>query len=229
MIIDCISDLHGDFPELEGNADVLIVAGDLTARHTLKEFNYFFNWLKKQNYKHKIVIGGNHDAYLQQNVMYGQNSMNLGRNEDGTYDYYYLCESEVIIDGIKFYGTPWTKTFAGIAPNCKAFTVDGEEMLSKKWVVIPEDTDVLITHSPPYLIGDLVDRSPYEPEHVGSKSLGRLIRDSNIKLNVFGHVHEGYGEMRLERISDDHEFIFVNASIMNKDYESVNKPIRIEI
>jgi Icc-related predicted phosphoesterase len=33
MIIDCISDLHGAQPKLEGG-DLLIVAGDLTARDT---------------------------------------------------------------------------------------------------------------------------------------------------------------------------------------------------
>lgn len=36
MIIDCISDLHGYYPEL-GGGDLLIVAGDLTARDTPEE------------------------------------------------------------------------------------------------------------------------------------------------------------------------------------------------
>lgn len=231
MIIDCISDLHGELPELDCG-DILIVAGDLTASHSAKEFKTFFDWLIAQDYNHKIVIGGNHDSYLQKTVMYGEISKDLGKQYDEDdnfigYGYYYLCDSSVTIDGYKIYGTPWTRTFEGINPNCMAFTVDGEEMLSKKWEFIPDDVDILVTHSPPYLIGDLVERYRAEPEHVGSKSLGKKIKDSNIKLHVFGHIHAGYGETRLQRERDDHEFIFVNASIMNEDYDPVNKPIRI--
>jgi len=35
MIIDCISDLHGYTPSLSGG-DVIIVAGDLTAKDTFE-------------------------------------------------------------------------------------------------------------------------------------------------------------------------------------------------
>jgi Icc-related predicted phosphoesterase len=232
MIIDCISDLHGELPELIGGGDILIVAGDLTASHTPKQFKEFFDWLIDQDYKHKVVIGGNHDEWLQRTVMYGEVSKHLGRQYDEEdnligYGYYYLCDTSVTLEGYKIYGTPWTRTFPGIAKNCMAFTVDGEEMLSKKWEFIPSDVDILVTHSPPFLIGDKVERYRAEPEHVGSKSLGKLIKDSNIKLHVFGHIHNGYGTEILTRHSDGHEFIFVNASIMNEDYDPVNKPIRI--
>lgn len=235
MIIDCVSDLHGDQPYLAGG-DVLIVAGDLTISHMPEEFKRFFDWLIEQDYKHKIVIGGNHDSYLQRNVMYGQISMNLGKQYDKHdnfigYGYYYLCEASVMIEGIKFFGTPWTRTFKGISPNCMAFTVDGEEMLSKKWVVIPEDTDVLITHSPPHGVFDEVKRYKAQPESVGSVSLLNVVGKIKPKLHVFGHIHSGYGHMIQEWPPYDgkNKTIYVNASIMNEDYEPVNQPIRIEI
>jgi len=226
MIIDCISDLHGELPKLEGG-DVLIVAGDLTISHKPIEFDNFFEWLRNQDYKYKIVIGGNHDSYLQKNIMYGQISMDFGKQLDGSYDFYYLCEASVTIEGVKFFGTPWTSTFDGINPLCKAFTVDGEIQLRQKWKIIPEDTDVLITHCPPYGIGDLVKGYFHPSENVGSIDLLDKVLSSNIRLHVFGHIHNGYGVTRIKRDSDDHETIYVNASIMNDDYEPVNKPIKI--
>ena len=43
MIIDCISDPHGFYPKLKGG-DLLLIAGDLTANDTQKEFDKFFQW-----------------------------------------------------------------------------------------------------------------------------------------------------------------------------------------
>lgn len=231
MIIDCIGCLYGAMPKLKGG-DLLIVAGNLTAGHTAREFKEFFDWLIAQDYNHKIVIGGNHDSYLQKMVICGEISKDLGKQYDDDdnfigYGYYYLCDSSVTIDGYKIYGTPWTRTFEGINTNCLAFTVDGEEMLSNKWEFFPNDIDILVTHSPPYLIDDKVEKYRAEPEYVRSKSLYKFIKDSNIKLHIFGHIHAGYGTEVLTREKDGHEFIFVNASIMNEDYEAVNKPVRV--
>ncbi|HLT42767.1 MAG TPA: hypothetical protein VKZ95_08695 [Sphingobacteriaceae bacterium] len=57
MKITCIADLHGFKPKLNGG-DLLIVAGDLTARDRKKEYDQFFEWLDNQNYRKKIWIAG---------------------------------------------------------------------------------------------------------------------------------------------------------------------------
>lgn len=227
MIIDCISDLHGEEPELEGG-DILIVAGDLTATHKPQQFKQFFNWLMVQDYKYKVVIAGNHDSYLQESVMYGQISMNLGgqfdQNENfNKYAYYYLCEAQVVIEGLKFFGTPWTKTFEGIEPNCMAFTMQTEKQLSDKWKIIPDDTDILITHCPPYGIFDEVLRRDHTLEYTGSMSLrNEVIERIKPKLHVFGHIHQ-HGGKKMNAITTQ----FVNASILDEYYDATNEPVRI--
>lgn len=65
---------------------------------------------------------------------------------------------------------------------------------------IEPDIDILISHTPPYSILD----NGHGDEHIGSQELyvalfGRSVFDSqapyftNIKLNLFGHAHEGRG------------------------------------
>lgn len=212
MIVDCVSDLHGNFPELEGG-DLLIVAGDLTARDTRAEYIKFACWAANQKYKHKIFVGGNHDNHL----------VKFGHSEFAGCDY--LCDSGTEFQGLKIWGSPWTKTFTGMNPKCKAFTCDTEEDLSKKWALIPENTNILITHSPPHGIMDRVIKNG-KIENVGSTSLvfTKKVHLSMLKLWVFGHVHEGYG---IKTLGEFFIPTYVNASHVNERYEPVNKPIRI--
>ena len=55
------------------------------------------------------------------------------------------------------------------------------------------------------------------------------------KLHVFGHIHGSYGVQMSDKLSIDglegtvKRTIYVNASIMNEDYDPVNKPIRIQL
>lgn len=238
MIIDIISDLHGYKPALYGG-DLLIVAGDLTKRDKPKEHEEFYLWLAEQDYDKKIVIAGNHDNFL---VEY-PNQFKL--NEDGIE---YLCDSGTEFCGtdsdgnsrtMKIYGSPWTKTFEGMNPKCKAFTCDTEEELSTKWALIPDNVDILITHSPPYQILDMVNRDVfklcYPPlpvyECVGSKSLlHELETRIRPKLHAFGHIHEcGNMKMIYKRAGcgDENNTICVNASHVNERYQPVNKYVRI--
>ena len=219
MIIDCIADLHGHYPELEGG-DLLIVAGDLTARDYEQEYFQFFNWIHEQKYKKKIVIAGNHDVRMQQETYQGPQ----GVMKDA---FIYLCDSGTEFEGLKIWGMPWTLTFEGMNPRCKAFTVDTEWELEEKLKMIPWDVDILITHSPPHGIFD----KTIDGHHVGSHGLLYYSRMHQPKLHVSGHIHESYGMKRpnLGFIDLDGYPIYVNASLVNERYEPVNKPIRIKL
>jgi Icc-related predicted phosphoesterase len=53
--------------------------------------------------------------------------------------------------------------------------------------------------------------------------MNTIPRLKNLKLHVFGHIHGSAGVEVINRTT------FVNASIMNEEYECTNKPIVIEI
>lgn len=216
MIIDCISDTHGHYPKLEGG-DLLIVAGDLTARDGPDEFTGFFSWISVQNYKKAIIIAGNHDNCFQKGwrpfLELDTNNPELEIN--------YLCDSDTEFEGLKIWGSPWTPYFEDVNPRCTAFMLPEEE-LEAKFAMIPDDVDILVAHGPPYGIQDRTR----DGRHVGSKSLQmELFKRLRPKLLVFGHVHESYG------IEPKGGFVecAVNCSHVNERYEPVNKPIRIEI
>jgi Icc-related predicted phosphoesterase len=213
VIIDCISDPHGHYPELEGG-DLLIVAGDLTASDKLVQHYEFGDWLKKQPYKKKVVIAGNHDMRLQE--------LGIIPSDDFFHCSSYLCDSGTEFEGLRIWGTPWTLTFPGINPKCTAFT-GNEELLAEKFALIPDDIDILVTHGPPYGVLDRTVRG----ECVGSKSLQMKLYTSfpNLKLHVFGHIHEAYGVDATRW--DDTDYKRINCSHVNELYEPVNKPIRI--
>lgn len=233
MIIDCIADLHSHYPQLDGG-DLLIVAGDLTKTDTLIEQHYFMGWLYEQNYKKKIFIAGNHDNILECVEPKRFNDSKVIKDlYDPKTEIEYLCDSGTEFDGLKIWGSPWTKKFEGMNPKCMAFTVDTDEELSEKWKLIPNDIDILVTHSPPCGILDTVDdQNHWEGYHVGSSSLSfRVLNVIKPKLHVFGHIHECGGETH-ECPGETFEFgppIFINASHVNEYYEPVNKPIRVEL
>lgn len=232
MIIDCVADLHGHYPKLEGG-DLLIVAGDLTAREGTSEQMEFLSWVQNQKYTSKVFIAGNHDNWLT----------GLSHDKFSLFGVTYLCDSGTeftyYIDGLpdedekflpsgkrtlKIWGSPWTLTFPGINPNCTAFTGD-EELLTEKFALIPGDIDILVTHGPPCMIMDEVKWYDFDHnshiENVGSKSLSKRVHGINPKLHIFGHIHERYGTFEGLMIK------FINCSHVNERYEPVNKPIRI--
>jgi len=120
-----------------------------------------------------------------------------------------------IIDGIKLWGSPWQPEFCNWA-----FNLPRGEALREKWQMIPEDTDVLITHGPPLGILDNIAGGPA----LGDADL--LDEVTNIvkpKVHIFGHIHDGYGTQR------EGETTFVNASLLDEWYNVANTPIEVTL
>jgi Icc-related predicted phosphoesterase len=208
MIIDCISDLHGSFPVLSGG-NLLIVAGDLVGWNLTSEYHKFNQWLSQQDYKLKVVIAGNHDECLERHkaVIVADNAV-------------YLCDSGCEFEGLKIWGSPWTPTFCNWY-----FMKDRGAPIKEKWDLIPSDTDILITHGPPFGILDKVEMSSRglgKEKLAGCKDLRETVFHIKPKLHVFGHIHEQGGK-QVDLVMTK----FVNASIMDCDYNPVNQPVRV--
>lgn len=207
--ICCISDTHNRHFDIKlPDGDILVHAGDATGRGTLPEIIAFSDWMKEQPYKHKIFCAGNHDFYCEK---YSQTTKELFERKG----IHYLQDSAVIIDGVKFYGSPNTPRFFDWA-----FNVDRGEPLKKVWSKIPHDTNVLITHGPPYGIMD----KTVGGENVGCEELRKRIESlPNLKLHVFGHIHCGYGQEEINGVK------FVNAAICTESYYASNLPVLIDL
>ena len=221
MIIDCISDLHGFKPVLQGG-DLLILAGDYTSSGTLIQWADFFCWLKYQSYQKKILVAGNHDNLFESGFPENKKEVNdvleIPDFLDMDVDFEYLCDSGTEYKGLKIWGSPWTPTFYDWH-----FMKDRGDPIKEMWDLIPDDTDILITHGPPLGIQDQTDSK--HGKFAGCEELRNTInyRLKNLKLHVFGHIHEGYGSVQVNGVT------YVNASLVDKIYRPVNKPIRFEL
>ena len=88
----------------------------------------------------------------------------------------------------------------------------------KHYANIPDDTDILITHTPPFGILDFDDNINY-----GSEELLSRISVVQPRLHFFGHIHSQHGTTVLNGT------IFSNGAIMNADYSNFRMPNLIEL
>jgi len=204
--ITFISDTHGKHnqltPDLPGGW-MIIHAGDVSNRGLVTEINEFTKWFSTLPYQHKIFIAGNHDFGFEQNkegIIIPDNVI-------------YLEDSEVVIDGIKIYGSPWQPEFFDWAFNLKR----GEPLI-EKWNMIPMDTNILVTHGPAFGMLD----NTIQGLRVGCEDLVRRVFDVNPKIHVCGHIHYGYG---MKKSSDVN---FINAASLGERYTYDHKPIVID-
>ena len=149
-----VSDTHGKHRDLDiPEGDVFVHAGDLIWRGTVDDLIEFNEFLGSLQHRHKIVIAGNHDFCFEESREFAESFLTNA---------VYLQDEEVVLEGIKFYGSPWQPWFFDWAFNLQR----GQE-LREKWDLIPNDVDVLVTHGPPYGYCDETSRG----DHVGCEEL----------------------------------------------------------
>ena len=215
--ITFISDTHTKHDKVSGfltGGDILVHAGDLTGRGYITEIENFMKWYDKiNNYDTKVFIAGNHDFGFQDENEKLRGLLTGYKTID------YLEDELMMVGGdyedmIKIWGTPWQPEF-----HNWAFNLPRGEKLKEKWDMIPTNTDILITHGPPF--GKL-DYVPYDSVNVGCEELMKRVEEIKPKIHVFGHIHEGYGYVF------DGNTHFINAAVLNGRYEFRNKPITVD-
>jgi len=208
MKLTFISDTHSLHRQIKlSGGDLLIHAGDVCNRGTEGEVLAFIQWFEKQDYVHKIFIAGNHDWFFEE---YSDNYIRKLLPES----IYYLNDSGIEINKVKFWGSPIQPTFFNWAFNRER----GAE-IDQHWQKIPSDTDILITHGPPFGILDKTVGNL----NVGCEMLRKKVDALQPKIHVFGHIHESRG------ILEQNNTTFINAATADIHYKMVNLPINVEI
>lgn len=201
--IVCISDTHNHAPG-EGytlpRGDILIHAGDVTNQGTYAELEKAIAWLSKADFAVKVVVAGNHDISLDPtySLKHEEGWKVLPADVEACRalftdnpDIVYLQHSAATLHlpekgvSLQVFGSPFSPE-RGKQNWAFQYENDAAEML---WDAVPNNTDILITHSPPK---GICDASKHWREG-GCRALSATLARVRPQLHVCGHCHEGRG------------------------------------
>ncbi|WEW55268.1 hypothetical protein PRK78_000697 [Emydomyces testavorans] len=212
----CVSDTHGYSTEDAAfklpKGDVLIHAGDITNKGTVKELDRSFKWILEADFETKIIIAGNHDLLLDPKYngnselplkeRYWEMMVKFTADRSKSRIIYLNHEAEEIRltnpngprTAFRVFGSPYSPQLKnwgfGYCPE------QGKTL----WSDIPLDTDIVVTHTPP--AGHL---DAAKGKSVGCEHLRRRLWEVRPRLAVCGHIHESRGYHRVRWSSVPHE------------------------
>jgi Icc-related predicted phosphoesterase len=206
MKVVCISDTHELHRELAVPAgDLLLHAGDFTffgkGTRAIKDFNA---WLGELPHPHKVITCGNHEYAIDTNPDLRKLITNAT----------ILINESVIVGPAKIWGSPLTQH------HDTAFGRSNASDRIQVYNNIPLDTDIVITHGPPY---GVLDADETYPGPSGDRELRAAIIRVKPILHVFGHAHSGYG------VRQSKDTTFVNAALFGWSGELENRPFVFEV
>ena len=245
MRITHISDTHNKHKQLNGKlpgGDILIHSGDISSlgrKHEVQGFVEWFNGI--DNYTHKIFIAGNHDMSFDREILLRDKLAHFeGRTEYDTEcaegkpewlkellgihlhpNVWYLENSDLMVDGIKIWGSPITPSFG----YGWAFNKDRGHDINEVWNMIPMDTDIVITHGPIY---GYCDRTSNTNTNVGCADLYHRLHEVKPHLHFSGHIHEAYGWGTMPYKDEWGDVYAFNGCSCNLRYEVYNPPITFD-
>jgi Icc-related predicted phosphoesterase len=220
MKITFISDTHTKHRDVETDlpgGDLLIHAGDfMNSGHHKEDAEEFFTWFDGiKGYDKKVFIAGNHDRIIENDPTWSLLTIadysNIIYLQDEGFALYDMDKDS----STRIYGSPWQPEFFDWAFNLPR---NGWE-LEQRWKDIPANTDILITHGPPYGYLDVPGGKKFQ---VGCELLRERVDALQPKIHVFGHIHGSAGYY-----FNGHTH-FINASVLDERYTYTNRPLTFE-
>jgi Icc-related predicted phosphoesterase len=199
MPVYAVADLHGNLPDVPGDCELLLIAGDICpdfrptkGRHwdvvdrggqrqrawLNGEFRAWLDGLADRNIA-VVATWGNHDFV-------GEHPYLVPKDLPWTL----LVDQTVVVNGLHIYGTPWVPSLRDWA------FYKGVTDLQDRSDRVPDGIDVLMTHGPPYGAGDRIPTRMVGLNHerrVGDETLVSAIERVRPKVVVCGHIHEDRG------------------------------------
>jgi len=204
-----ISDTHGyhDLLNIPENIDIVIHSGDFSNYYDVyknePEALNFLHWFGNLSIKYKILIAGNHDAYV-----FHMKTKFKELCKD--YNIIYLENEGTEIEDIKFWGSPNTPNFGNW------YFMKDRGKLDKHWSYVPDNIDIFICHGPCKGILDLSYDRDDKLVFCGDKSLkNHILNRIKPKLFLSGHIHNcddiiNAGTQKLSA----YDTIFSNGSVV---------------
>ncbi|ELU13682.1 hypothetical protein CAPTEDRAFT_98439 [Capitella teleta] len=184
--------VHDRFLPIIPDGDIFIHSGDFfdlnyEEQSFQEEMSQLNTFMGKLPHRHKIFVAGNHEICL--------NGISRDVIQRELPNATYLQDQLITAHGLRIYGSPWNKdrgspAFAFVLP---------QEDIKKRWEQIPDDIDVLVTHSPPAHVLDWQGA-------LGCPELRTAVFERvRPPLHLFGHAH-GPGMSLVDKM------LFINGS-----------------
>lgn len=230
------SDLHGILPSYVEEFDLMLICGDICPAHDhyfsfQKEWveNEFVEWVNelpfKETWSKVIMTPGNHDFVFER---WGQEDYDrLTRLTGGRlivlrnqlYEFEYVSPNYGDIEKLRIFGTPYCQQFGRWA-----FMRD-DSVLEKKFAEIPNNVDILISHSAPDIEGyGYVDwGTPYK-RNAGCPILAAAIKEKQPRYAFCGHIHSGNHKLQVVDGT-----AIANVSLCDESYDDSNNILKLYI
>lgn len=205
-----VSDTHGLHARLSvERTDVLVHCGDFSVKGRKNELSRLLDWMAVQPATHRLLVLGNHDRYAREHP-------DETRSKCDDAGVVWLEKNGVRIDSVHWWGSARMPPF-----RARGVPAESDPDRHVHWQSMPSDVDVLVTHVPPFGIGDRA----FDGTPLGCVDLRHAVLEKAPKIHVFGHIHESHGAFR----EDGHGTEFYNAASFPLRSKEPRAPLVIDL